>query len=288
MLEHTFCHLPGIGSKSEEQLWSRGICSWSDLLQASSSEIPLRQKRYNNAKESVRLSQKHLEAVNPSYFYKHLPSQEHWRLFPNFRDEIAYLDIETDGRSAEDGIITTIALYDGNSIHTYVHGQNLDEFAKDIYRYQVLVTFNGKCFDIPFIERFFKLTLHHAHIDLRYVLSSLGYKGGLKKCEEVLGIERDELKGVDGFFAVLLWNEFTRRRNEKALETLLAYNVADTINLEKLMIIAFNQKLNNMPLLPFDYLSPPIPPLSPYLPDPATIKRLLPMANQENRFSSFF
>jgi hypothetical protein len=30
---------------------------------------------------------------------------------------------------------------------------------------------------------------------------------------------------VDGFFAVLLWWDFKRNKNQKALETLLAYNI---------------------------------------------------------------
>jgi hypothetical protein len=42
---------------------------------------------------------------------------------------------------------------------------------------------------------------------------------------------------------VLLWEEYRKSRNERALETLLAYNVQDTMNLETLLIYAFNRKL---------------------------------------------
>lgn len=42
-------------------------------------------------------------------------------------------------------------------IKTYVQGQNLDEFAGDIRSYQVIITYNGKSFDIPFIESFFDI-----------------------------------------------------------------------------------------------------------------------------------
>ena len=28
MLQHTFCHIPGIGMKTERKLWEAGITSW--------------------------------------------------------------------------------------------------------------------------------------------------------------------------------------------------------------------------------------------------------------------
>lgn len=60
------------------------------------------------------------------------------------------------------------------------------------------------------------IRLGHAHIDLRCILYSLGIRG--------------DLKDIDGFLAVLLWDEYQRTRDQKVLETLLAYNVQDTIN----------------------------------------------------------
>ncbi|MFO7912984.1 MAG: ribonuclease H-like domain-containing protein [Desulfotignum sp.] len=88
--------------------------------------------------------------------------------------------------------ITTIALYDGESIKYYVQGRNLDAFMDDIEKYSVIVTYNGKTFDVPFIEKYFGIRMNHAHIDLRYVLKSLGYSGGLKRCEKALGLDRKD------------------------------------------------------------------------------------------------
>ena len=59
------------------------------------------------------------------------------------------------GLSRDYNEITTIALYDGDEVRTYVNGRNLDAFKEDILDYKVLVTFNGKCFDEPFIEQYF-------------------------------------------------------------------------------------------------------------------------------------
>jgi uncharacterized protein YprB with RNaseH-like and TPR domain len=99
----------------------------------------------------------------------------------------------------------------------------------------MIVTYNGKSFDIPFIESFFNIRLNHAQIDLRYVIHSLGYRGGLKGVERQLGPYRGDLRDVDRFFAVLLWDEFLKTGDQKVLDTLLAHNVQDTITLENLM-----------------------------------------------------
>ena len=64
-----------------------------------------------------------------------------------------------------------------------------------------------------FIESYFNIQLNHAHIDLRYILQSLGFRGGLKGCERQLGIDRGDLRDIDGFFAVLLWHEYQRNGN---------------------------------------------------------------------------
>ncbi len=216
----------------------------------------------------------HLKDNNPRHFADSLPSSDYWRRLPDFLHSIAYLDIETTGLGGPGDYITTIALYDGKSIFSYVKGRNLDDFRADIARYKVIVTYNGKCFEVPFIENDLGIKMNHAHIDLRYVLKSLGYTGGLKVCEEKLGIAREELEGIDGFFAVLLWNDFKARKNEKALETLLAYNVVDTVNLQTLMFKAYNMKLRETPFLQTHQRAVPKCPQNPFTPDMKTIRRI--------------
>jgi uncharacterized protein YprB with RNaseH-like and TPR domain len=247
MLKNTFCHIPGIGVKSERKLWSKGILCWDDMLSADSIEVS--KTSHFTLRMRVQESVENLENRNPNFFARSLQSADQWRIFPEFRDSIAYLDIETNGRAGIDSYITTIAMYDGKRLYHYVKDRNLGQFVNDIAKYNVVVTYNGKCFDVPVIESFFGIKMPHAHIDLRYVLKSLGCTGGLKGCEKKLGLDREDLDGVDGYFAVMLWNEFKRRRNEKALETLLAYNTLDAVNLETLLVLAFNMKLKETPFL---------------------------------------
>jgi uncharacterized protein YprB with RNaseH-like and TPR domain len=245
MLTHTFIHIQGIGVKTEQKLWDSGLTDWSCFSPGSSGARPSRLNGFFLA--GIEDSIKNLDENNPAYFEKRLPASQSWRLFPEFRSSTAYVDIETTGLDRDYDEITTIALYDGASIRTYVQGRNLHQFADDIQDYRVLVTFNGRCFDVPFMERYFKTRFDHAQIDLRYILKSMGFKGGLKGCERQLGMDRGDLAGVDGFLAVYLWDRYKRKRDLKALESLLAYNVQDTINLEHLLVTAYNMKAGETP-----------------------------------------
>ena len=220
VLENTFLHIRGIGPKTECRLWDSGIRSWDDIP-AGKASLPHKQARL--AEDCIRESRIQLAKGNPDYFCGKLAANQHWRLFPHFRHSVAYLDIETTGLGAPDDYITVIGLYDGKSIRRYVHDDNLLDFKDDIREYKMLVTYNGKMFDIPFIRSYLNIPLQQAHIDLRFPLAALGYRGGLKNCERKLGIVRGDVEGIDGFLAVLLWRDYNNNGNEKALQTLLAY-----------------------------------------------------------------
>jgi uncharacterized protein YprB with RNaseH-like and TPR domain len=273
MLKNSFIHIQSIGAITEQRLWESGLKHW-DLIDGNlPCQIAPRRKHFllNGIEESRR----HLANRNPAYFSKQLPSNQSWRLFPAFRNFTAYLDIETTGLDRYNNEITTIALYDGQAIKTYVQGQNLDDFIKDIQKYKVIVSYNGKSFDVPFIENYFNIRLGHAHIDLRYVLSSLGYRGGLKGCERQMGMDRGDLKDIDGFFAVLLWEEYKRTGDQKALDTLLAYNIQDTITLENLMVTAYNMKLKDTPFYETHLIEEPtLSPANPYSVNIETVDKI--------------
>jgi uncharacterized protein YprB with RNaseH-like and TPR domain len=274
MLTSTFCHVPGIGLRTEAKLWEEGARSWDDCIEIAAMSFS--KKRAQTIESHLYASQEALEEADIHFFTSTMPAGEQWRIFPEFRNRIAYLDIETTGLGTIYGDhITTIALYDGSDVRHYVHGENLRDFKDDISNYDLLVTYNGKCFDIPFIENYFMTRLPQAHIDLRYVLGSLGIKGGLKGCEAQLGLDRGDLEGVDGYFAVLLWNDYNRNGNPRALETLLAYNIQDTVNLEQLMIAAYNMKIAETPFADSHLIElPSMPPENPFLADVVTIERI--------------
>ena len=171
----------------------------------------------------------HIKCGNPNYFSDRLPANQHWRFFPEYRGSTAYIDVEKTGIKVWGFEIITIALYNGQSIYYYINGQNLDDFLTEVSKYSVIVTYSGKAVDIPLIEEHFGITLNHTHIDLRYVLASLGYTGGLEICALELGIDLGDLIGFTGYFSAFLWYDYVRTGNQKALETLLAYNIQEAV-----------------------------------------------------------
>lgn len=271
MLTNTFCHIPGIGEKTEQNLWSAGITSWDVAALQEGVKAATRGRR--SWTDHIQESISNYANRNVRYFADKLPANQQWRLYRDFQGSCAFLDIETTGFFP--GEITTIALYDGHMIRYFVNGQNLGEFVEAIRAYSLLVTYNGKTFDIPFIQGYFGIHLTQAHIDLRYTLRNLGLTGGLKACERRLDLERSGLEKVDGFLAVLLWNDYRRRGNPKALETLLAYNIQDAVSLHALMVHAHNEKVKATPFSATHALPTARPPGNPFKADPDTVNRLL-------------
>jgi len=170
------------------------------------------------------------------FFVDRLSVTDLWRVFNEFRDRAVYLDIETSGVYPGADEITVIGLYDGRNVHTFVNGGNLAEFEEVIASYDLVITFNGSSFDLPFIRQSFpSISLPPAHIDLRFFLKRLGCKGGLKHIEKEFGISRDpEIDGMDGYDAVRLWMAY-QWGDRTALDLLIQYNTADIVNLKPLM-----------------------------------------------------
>jgi len=269
MLTSTFVHIQGIGVKTEQKLWESGFSDWNSVSQGALHRFIPKRSGFLHAgiEESIR----NLDENNPAYFGDRLQPGQAWRMFPEFRSSIAYVDIETTGLDRGRDEITTIALYDSRSIRVYIQGENLGRFADDIQDYRILATYNGKSFDVPFMERYFGARLNHAQIDLRYILKSLGFSGGLKRCERRLGMDRGDLSEVDGFLAVHLWDRYKRRGDVKALESLLAYNVQDTINLERLLVTAYNLKITHTPFAAEKRVPEAILPENPFRVDLRTV-----------------
>lgn len=244
MLKSTFIHIPGVGTSKEEFLWKNNITTWEDFLASEHSFWP--DSTVIAMKEFLTISIKALENQKYEFFSTRLPQKEHWRTYGLFNN-ICFLDIETTGLSRHRNKITTIGTYDGESSHVFIRGKDMDDFPEFIDKYSTIITFNGKCFDVPFIlTKFPQLKLNQFHIDLRFLLAELGYSGGLKQIEQELGVTRDEeVEGVNGLDAVRLWKRY-EKGDKSALKKLVAYNLADVINLKSIMEFAYEKKKTNV------------------------------------------
>jgi uncharacterized protein len=238
VLRSTFLHFTGIGPVGEAQLWRAGIDDWT-VLRDRSPELGLSDGARRQLLGEIERSEAALAERDAAWFARRLPDREHWRVHPTFRDRTAFLDIETTGLSPYGGIVTVVAVHGGGATRSFIAGESLEELPAYLRRFGVLVTFNGRQFDVPFLEVTFpQLVAPPLHIDLRYLLYRLGHAGGLKRIEQRLALgDRSGVEGVDGLEAVRLWQEW-RRGNAAALDRLVRYNRADTVNLEPLLDFA--------------------------------------------------
>ena len=272
MLHTSFRHLPGVGPAFEAKLKERGIRTWAEALDRP---LPCNAARAEELRGLLRESQARLADRDAAWFGARLAPAEQWRLWPHFRHSAACVDIETNGLYGEYVRITTIALYDGAQTRLYAQGGGarlserlgrevhaLQQFCDDILNYKLLVTWNGRCFDVPILRQELGVFMNMAgsknrpecggrgacalgepdrqggscmaHLDLRPVFRALGLRGGLKLVERRLGLDRGDVAGLDGWDAVRLWQRYEFYDDLRALRTLLDYNAADVTGLEYL------------------------------------------------------
>jgi uncharacterized protein YprB with RNaseH-like and TPR domain len=268
-------HIPGVGPSTEQRLWQAGVLDWDIGREGSGQTKP---KINRKILDWLDKSQRAVQNRDSGFFAELFPSNQLWRIYPDFKDSCLFFDIETTGLGSPDDYVTTVATFDGTEVRTFVYGQNLDDFPDYIYSFDLIVSYNGKCFDAPFLERQFGglgLSSKSAHIDLRYVLRKLGYSGGLKACEQSLNLTRpSSLHDVDGFLAVLLWQEYLNG-TPRALESLLCYNVHDAVNLRWLLQRAYNLAVDVLPIKVQPLKIEPRPAID-FKGDSRLIKSLLP------------
>ena len=244
MIKNSFIFIPGIGEKTEQYLWRKGILTWNDLERIHLSILNRTKRKI--IEDHLELAKAALDKMDSSFFAKYLPQGEYWRLFRDFRPKTLFLDIETTGLSLYYDIITVIGTFDAykNKIKIFLRDNNLGDIRNYLQDYEIVVTFNGKLFDIPFIKKEFpEIKFPPIHIDLRFLLRSLGLTGPLKDIEKKVGIGREkDVQEINGRGAAVLWSKFVKG-DDGALKKLLLYNIYDTINLEKLMQFVYITKI---------------------------------------------
>ena len=120
----------------------------------------------------------------------------------------------TNGAPPPYGDVTVVGLYADGQMTSLVRGISLTEerLHMEFSRYDLLVTFFGSIFDIPYLRaKYPGLVLDQPHVDLCFAARRLGLAGGLIQIEALMGIQRPaDVQGLDGWEAVRLWNAWER------------------------------------------------------------------------------
>jgi len=237
MIQCTFQQVTDVNRKGELRLWQSGITNWDKLLETTQHHPNFTKKLWNRLRTDIIQCKKALEKEDYDFFITKFPEDILWRLIPNLKGKILYFDIEATGLDISEDSITTISTFDGSEIKFFVKDQNLEDFIPYLEKFDAIATFDGEKMDIPFIERKFGFNFYHIHFDLFKISRKLGISGGLKQIENYLGISRNtkNLDRVDGKTAIYLWKEYQLTNDPRYLDTLLAYNIEDAVNLEHIL-----------------------------------------------------
>jgi len=265
LLTSSFSQVDGIGLARERALWRAGIRRWDDLLEqvkaSTESLAGLRSGHLHRLVEEIQQDKTALLNQDFGFFCKRLKRRDHWKLYRHFPDKFAFLDIETTGLDRHLNRITSIAMLGpgerGASL--FVEGFNLNDFPAAFRSVDMVVTFAGAGFDLPFLAaRFPGLRIPEGCCDLLWLGKHLGLRGGLKRIEAVLGLSRpEEAEGLSGLDAVALWHRWEKEGDVASLKRLLLYNLVDTVNLKPLLVKFINLMVEKHDQLDIEKLREP-------------------------------
>lgn len=166
-------------------------------------------------------------------------------------DKWAFIDTETTGLAGGSG--TFAFLIGGGSITSHgfelkqwfmrEHAEEpaaLESFAQWLEQFDVLVTYNGRAFDVPLLETRYRLSRMRPpfdrlkHIDLLYGARRL-WRLALESCrlveleQRILGVER--VGDVGGALIPTLYFDYLRTKNAGPLLPVFTHNATDILSL---------------------------------------------------------
>jgi hypothetical protein len=221
-----------VGPLTQKKLKDSGLIRWGDIISKPHC-IPLGSKSRERLLIETGESIEALEADNIGYFAERFSSSEQWRVLSKYFPRASFLDTETTGLSSYRHKITTAACYHRGKMHVFMRHENLQDLLALLEEVELLISFNGKSFDIHFVLNEFNIpSLPCPHIDLRWICYHSGLRKGLKEIERHCGIKRPaEIEEVDGCEAVFLWDDWITRKKPESRAKLLKYCKADVVAL---------------------------------------------------------
>jgi len=231
-VENSFIPVRGVGEKTERRLWRDGVHDWDEF----ESRQPLSGAKCDRVLTYIEEARSALRRDDAEFFVRQHPDSEAWRVSRTFEDDACFFDIETTGLDHDRNKVTTVSFHIDGETTTLVRGDDLTtENVKAVLDDAgMLVSYNGKRFDAPFLKADLGIDVDTPHLDLMYTCQRLDLTGGLKQVERELGIGREGVEDVDGREAVRLWHSYEDGDTD-ALERLIRYNRYDARNLRTLL-----------------------------------------------------
>lgn len=171
---------------------------------------------------------------------------------------MVFFDIETLGLNPQFYPVILIGMsYEENGVYTVeqffaediLEEENiLSQFKSKIKASDILVTYNGKNFDVPYInkrmERYgMDYSLNQEHLDVICHVRPNKKKLGLESCslksvERYLKLNREDT--IDGAESIILYNRYVKSREEEIKQKIMLHNFEDVYNLPGILKIFDN------------------------------------------------
>lgn len=244
ILDQSLCMFPGISPEAEVEFRRMGVVSARQFAQ--SADRYLSRKKAERVREFWHRWEKALSLELVDMQLSAFPCGHRVRALFDLWRKAVFLDIETDGTTGNPLVTCITTLRDGD-LKTFVRGRNLNDFL-DVWKQALeglVVSFNGKRFDVPMLQREFALSTLPPHVDLMDEAAHFGLRGGLKSIENIIGIVRPESDCRDGQDAVDFWQKYAATQSEEVLQTLISYNRYDVLALPILANVVLKKSLEN-------------------------------------------
>lgn len=240
-IKRNLCLLKGIGPVTEGIIQEKGLQYISDLL---------KDPRWKNEAHEV------LKCIESNMIDKlRKRGAADYELLALFReDDLVFIDIETTGLWATQPLFLVGILYKENDklkLQQYL-ARNLNEekpLMEAVYPrlkdYKVVVSYNGKKFDIPYLESrwtecgmYYKLNCYH--LDLLYH-ARRHFKHYFHDCklvtleENLLGHKRND--DIPGYLIPRAYYDFIKSGDTSIIKKILKHNALDLLSLARMLYI---------------------------------------------------
>jgi uncharacterized protein len=169
--------------------------------------------------------------------------------------KLVYFDIETTGLNPKSSNIILIGMSyeeNGRYIVEQFFAEDLDEekdillmFSERLKNFDMVVTYNGKSFDVPFtnlrMEKYnINYVINQEHLDIichvRPNKAQLGLSScSLKSVEKLFDIGREDT--INGAESITLYFQYLKTRDEISKEKIMIHNFEDVYNLPYILKI---------------------------------------------------
>ena len=227
LVNQSLCQIWGISDEMEIRYRQNGYCSPGMLIK--DAHITSKYRNSDKLQDSIQRFKKACDLELTDVIINMFRVGHRVRVVHDLFSTACFMDIETDSTSINSAITCITTSIDGN-VRTFIRGKNLLDFLDVWNDTSVIVTFNGKRFDLPIIVKEFDLSTIPAQVDLMEEGRPYGLHGGLKNIEKHIGYVRKDSE-INGITAVSLWREYTCDKKLAALDELVSYNIEDVESL---------------------------------------------------------